>query len=109
MPMVSMKMSAEEAKDYTSCTMDSKGPEYPYGLCISLNEEALAKLGITELPPVGAAFMIHAHAKVESTSAHSDSAGEEERSMSLQITDLGLEMRSPDAAQSMYPNSNMSS
>ena len=54
MAMVNMKMSATEAKEYGGeATMASDAPEYPYGLCIRLDDDALEKLGITALPAIG--------------------------------------------------------
>lgn len=100
--MVNMKMSAEEAKEATSCS-PTDGPEYPYGLCIDLDDDALAKLGITELPAVGAKMTLHALAVVTRTGANTTQGQETENRVGLQITDLELAPASaPTAAARLY-------
>jgi len=87
--MVSMKMTAKESKAETMpSTM--KAPEYPYGLRIRLDEEAIKKLGMKELPPVDKVVKLYAAAYVCNVSSHDSSEGGSNRSMELQITDLAL-------------------
>ena len=83
------KERKEEAAEMASGKY--KGPEYPYGLSITLNEETLAKVGIEELPRVGDEMRIEAVAKVTSVSMRSDKSDEDERCVSLQITELACE------------------
>src|SRR6266849_2346217 len=64
------KERKEEAAEMASGKY--KGPEYPYGLSTTLNEETLAKVGIEELPRVGDEMRIEAVAKVTSVSMRSD-------------------------------------
>lgn len=45
MALVNMKMSREEAKEYNTIDSPDNGPQYPYGLCIDLNDDSLEKLG----------------------------------------------------------------
>lgn len=85
--MVNMKMSKEEAKEQTLLD-EPKQEEYPFGLCISLDDESLQKLGIKEIPKVGAEYTFEAKAVVTRTSSSSDTQGEDESTISLQITDL---------------------
>ncbi len=87
------KERKEEAAEMTPGKY--KGPEYPYGLSITLNEETLAKLGIEELPRVGDEMRVEAMAKVTSVSMRSDKSDEDERCVGLQITELACE---PDGA-----------
>lgn len=87
-----MKMSKEEADEqYGSPTKLADTPEYPYGLEISLNDEAIAQLGLDPLPAVGKEMMIRARVKVSRTSAHETMGGEAEKCLSLQITDMAVE------------------
>ena len=108
MAMVSMKMDPKEAKSEGLCCEPCDGPEYPYGLCIDLNNEALAKLGIKTLPPVGMIVTIQAKATVTSTSSNSRQGGEQEMRASLQITDLDVAQDDgKSAAQKLYAASDM--
>jgi hypothetical protein len=87
--MINMKHSKDEAKQYTEASpMDE--PQYPYGLCLSLHDDELKKLGITSLPAVGAEMTINAKVFVKSTSAYNTQKGESEMSMDLQITDMEI-------------------
>lgn len=103
MAMVNMKMSREEAKEYSEPTaMDA--PEYPYGLCLDLDDDALEKLGITSLPAVGTQMTITARVYVKSTSAYNTQGGESESRMSVQITDMeiGAAGTQGNAATALY-------
>lgn len=87
--MINMKMSAEEAKEgYNSGMMDQ--PEYPYGLCISLDDGSLEKLGITALPKVGSEMQITARCVVTSVGSNQVQGGDLESRVSLQITDMSV-------------------
>lgn len=71
-------------------------PTYPYGLCISLDDESIKKLGLEgEMPDVGTLVHFCAMAKVTSVSEHeqegTDGAKTSCRRVELQITTLGLE------------------
>lgn len=102
MALVNMKMSAEEAREeYEPTAADA--PEYPYGLSLNLDDESLAKLGITTLPAVGTTMTLTARVEVCSTSQYSNRKGENETSLSLQITDMELAAgAAPDAATILY-------
>jgi hypothetical protein len=65
-------------------------PLYPWGLSVTLDEEALDALGMTELPEVGKPMRLEALVDVTSVSSN-ESKGGASRSVSLQITDLCLE------------------
>lgn len=107
MAMANMKMSREEAKEYSE-PMATDAPEYPYGLCIDLNDDSLEKLGITSLPAVGTVVTIQAKAIVTSTSSNSTQGGEQEMRASLQITDMEVETGdAKSAVQRLYAKSNM--
>lgn len=87
--MINMKTSKEEAQEQMQPTA-ADAPEYPYGLTICLDEESMAKLGITELPKVGTQMQITALVTVCSTSQYSTQGGEDESNLSLQITDMEI-------------------
>lgn len=89
MALVDMTMSAEEAREEMEPTADD-AQKYPYGLSISLDDESLAKLGITSLPEVGKQMTLTARVEVCSTSQYADRKGEAEKSLSLQITAMEL-------------------
>ena len=67
-----------------------ESPRYPYGLNLRLENEAIDKLGIKEMPEVGEEVMVMAKAKVESCSMNEQSDGKKYRTISLQITDMML-------------------
>lgn len=103
MAMVNMQMSAEEAREMTQPTADD-APRYPYGLCICLDDDALEKLGLTQLPAVGTAMTLTARVEVSSTSAYQTRGGESEARLELQITDmeLGTAPASANAVNTLY-------
>lgn len=103
--MINMKMSKEEAKEYTE-PQPSDAPQYPYGLSIDLDDDSLEKLGITELPKVGAEMMITARVVVTSTSSYDTQGGEPEARVCLQITDMEL-AGAPTGAAAVYSASKM--
>jgi len=98
--MVNMEMTKEEAKEYGGlcCAGDSedKGPKYPWGLQISLDDGSLEKLGITELPPVGTTMLVQAQVTVTSASSSQRQSGDVEQRVELQITDMELSPPSSD-------------
>jgi hypothetical protein len=106
MAMVNMKMSAEERKEYEPATVESSAPDYPYGLCIHLDDDALEKLGITSMPAVGTEVMVMAKAVVKGTSAYARNGEADHRSVELQITDMELGQSSAggNAAATLYGN-----
>lgn len=109
MTMVSMKMSPKEAQAETCCAPEAgEGPEYPYGLRLELDDDALAKLGINVLPSVGSPVIIQARATIVSTSSDTTQDGKQRQRASVQITDMDMQVgdgKSP--AQQLYANSNM--
>lgn len=106
MAMVNMKMNASERKEYDSPELSSEQSEYPYGLCIRLDDDALKKLGMTELPAVGTEVMVMAKAFVKSTSAYARNGEDGHRDVELQMTDieLGQVAASTNAASALYGN-----
>lgn len=102
MKLVSMKQSPKEVKEQSEPVKD-EGPRYPYGLCLTLNEEALTKLGIKELPKVGESFTIAAKGTI--TMARSmETQGHNSKGVDLQITDLGVSSGEKKSdSETLYP------
>lgn len=94
--MNSMKLTSAEAKEEVSYDSDSKGPEYPYGLTICLDDESLSKLGLKSLPDVGVVMYLEAKVKVCSKSQYDNQDGATSN-LSLQITDMELTETDDDA------------
>lgn len=99
--MANMKMDKSEAEAHMP-TAVADSPEYPYGLRLELTEEAIGKLGLNSLPKVGSKMAINARVEVSSASQYDSKEGGKRRSISLQITDLGLgpdvEAKNPEEA-----------
>lgn len=104
MALQNMKMTPREAGTALCCDSTSdNAPEYPYGLCIDLNTEALERLGFDTLPAVGTVVEVVARATVQSVSSRDD-GNSPSRNVSLQITDMDVQPSRSDAdlAQRMY-------
>jgi len=107
--MVDMaKSPAEIKKDMPSMVSPSYKaavPSYPYGLCISLNEDDLAKLGMDDcqLPSIGDMIHLAAMAKVTSVSENQttaeDGAVKKCCRIELQITHLATENEDEETAR----------
>ena len=92
--MVSMKRSAaDKAEEKSGTPMEATAPDYPWGLCITIDGDELAKLGI-ELPKVGQKFHLDAMAvcTMARQEANASTSGDasEYKCCSLQITDLSI-------------------
>lgn len=99
-----MKMSPEEAQEQYGSSPVSEAPQYPYGLQIQLDEEALAKLGLPVLPQVGEKMIITARVEVTSVSQYENQMSGKEKNVSLQITDmeLGADKEDQSAENAIY-------
>jgi hypothetical protein len=88
--LVSMKLDPKKREEKYAESALVDRPLYPWGLSVTLDEEALDALGMTELPEVGKPMRLEA--LVDVTAVRSDETkGGASRSVSLQITDLCLE------------------
>lgn len=106
--MISMKLSPQEAAEYTGAVAPAPGdaPAYPYGLCLCLNDETLKKLGYTDPPAVGTEMMLQAKVVVTSTGVNQQQDGDKEARCDMQITDMELASASrPDPAQVLFGKS----
>lgn len=86
--MVSMARTPSAIKKGMN-PVSSMASKYPYGVSISLDNDTLKKLGITELPEMGDEYQIIGVAKVTHASSASSEAGQN-TSMELTITHLNL-------------------
>lgn len=89
--LVDLKMSRKDmAEEATPAA--SQNP-YPYGVCLNLDTDELAKLGITSdnLPAVGDEFQIEAIGKVTRVSENDTEGGAYDCGVSIQITAMALE------------------
>ena len=82
-----MKLTRSEKTEEAEIATDT--PDYPYGLTLNLDQDALEKLGI-ELPDVGDSFFVVAIAKVKAVSEH-QSDEHSSQDVSLQIEQLSLD------------------
>ncbi len=103
--MVDMKMDKKEKEKMVpqpiSTQGKDKGPEYPYGLKIELDNESLDKMDIdlSEFD-VGDNVMIMAKAKISSKSIDKNEGDDKERKrMAFQITHLCLEAGEEDEGE----------
>lgn len=108
MDMVNMKLTKEkrEPKGETALT-NSEGPEYPYGLSISLDNDGLEKIGIKEMPELGKTMILHAKVEVTNISENQNQREKPHRSLVLQITDMAIEdiKEKKDVTGSLYGES----
>lgn len=90
--MISMKMSDEEKKEYGSPSLVSGQSDYPYGLCLTLDDEQLESLGINDLPEAGKSMVIQARVLVTNVNQRpdDDDDGKPEATIQLQITDMEI-------------------
>lgn len=109
MKMIDMKRTVESEKS-TMLAQETRD-EYPWGLRMSLDNETLAKLGMTDLPKVDAEYKLVALACVVSVSQNESADGEPRRNVELQIEQMMLmpaaeedEGESGDMAKKMYPS-----
>jgi hypothetical protein len=81
----------------------SSGPDYPYGLCLTLQKEELAKLGITDLPEVGDEMEMDIRVKVVGVRSSASEGNDASKSVDLQITHIGGEEPEEDTpANTLY-------
>ena len=98
--MINLKQSPE-AGDSTVVGSDSP---YGYGTCISLSDEQVKALGLTNVK-IGAKVKISAFGIVESLRAEVDSSDEAGAVYaSIQLTDMEATPASSVNVQSMYPS-----
>lgn len=90
MKLVSLELKTEEAKEETMEAREAERPRYPYGTCLYLDEVALKKLGITDIPEVGDELRIMAVGKVTGTSSREYEGGSHQ-TLDIQLTEMACE------------------
>lgn len=97
--LADMRLTKSQKKkmfgNYCSPVAGGGGPDYPWGMEITLDSVALDKLGIDELPDAGELCQIMAVGKVTRVSS-SASDKKTERSVTVQITRLSLVAQDTD-------------
>lgn len=102
MELVNLKSGTDTYQDESGKTQTRD--DYPWGLCINLDNETLKKLGATP-QPVGSMVMITARAVIKNTSSRESEEGVKHEA-SLQITDMAIGAASGEApktaAETLY-------
>lgn len=88
--LINMENTPAEAKEMVNPAADG-GPKYPWGLCITLNNDSLEKLGVKTLPTVGTEVTIIAKATISAGRVNATEADGTSSSMDLQITDMQID------------------
>lgn len=85
-----MKSPPPKKSETGACCDAPSGSAYPYGLVLRLGDDELKKLGITDLPKVGAELHLIAKVEVVSVSDYDSKDGGDHESVEYQITDMAL-------------------
>lgn len=96
--MVDMKRTPAEKVEAAAPPMPQEAPDYPYGLCICLDQECLDKLELDSDCEVGDTIHLVAFAKVKACSEEVVN-GERKCRIDLQITDLAVEDEDEEGEQ----------
>lgn len=97
MPLKSMRLTPKrDDVDVNSTVLtgdapQEAGPNFPFGLMISLDNDSLAMLKMDQLPDVGESFSMVARVEVVGTSERENNKGDSFKNVDLQITDMALE------------------
>lgn len=86
-----MRLSREERKEMAEPMSVGDMPEYPYGLRLHLDQDEIAKLGIS-LPDVGEQFVVVGIGVVTSVSQHKGEAHTSQH-VEVQLEKLAFESR----------------
>lgn len=101
--MVNLALTPDQAKE--EYDINAEQPKYPYGTSLYIDEDIMAKLGMTELPKVGSQIKISAMATVTSVSQRQEANGETCQNVELQITDM--ELGAPQQTKTDLERANM--
>ena len=112
MKLVNLKLSPEEAKEASPEVQETKGPAYPWGLTLNLDEETIAKLDLEGEGEVGDTCHIVAEGMITGYTEHKMEDGESRKTLTIQITDLYVEPYENDEdeddqksdAKKLYPS-----
>lgn len=107
MSEMSNMMISEEAVD-GQLGEAASSPKYPYGLRISLDEKAIQKMGMGDMPQVGKKMKMMAMVEVVEVRQYDRNDGDSDRGIDLQITDMAMmandEERVRSAEEALYGN-----
>lgn len=104
MPLVSMEQPKKKESTDKPVEVSSYYEKYPYGLRITLNKEALKKLGLSSKDfSSGQTGTLEASYTVISTSDRTSIEGGDNMSVELQITGLALSQNKKKSAQVAKP------
>ena len=103
MKMAHMKSEAKTEPVETDAA--PKGPDYPYGLRLSLGKDEMSKLGMKEMPEVGSEHEFTVRGKVVGSHMDAREGQTDSQGVEYQITHMGREEpeAKSDAAKSLYP------
>ena len=101
--MVDLKLTKADREKLNSLgpqpVRDNDGPEYPYGLSISIDTDLIKKLGI-EAMEVGDTVMVHAMGKVVRKSVTEKGDSDKATSIEIQLQQMSIETEE-DAGKKM--------
>lgn len=90
-PMVDLRRTPEEKSELASIESYSP-PDYPYGLCLSLDKDTLEKLEVDfDGVEIGETYHLFVMAKVTAKSRNESVSGEPRECIELQVTHMGAE------------------
>ncbi len=87
--LINMQMSKKDAKNEFGAVDEEKGPRFPHGLTLNLNDMTLKKLGISTLPDVGTEMLVVGVGKVSRASENRRQGGVD-RDVSIQLESLDV-------------------
>jgi hypothetical protein len=93
MKLIDMKLPKKDKKGTLNSPVatDFQHEEYPYGLCIRLNNDQIDKLGIFDNMDVDMDVVINAKATIKSKEKSEMQGGKSDKSLSIQIKEFGIE------------------
>lgn len=104
--MKTTNMACDDGDEYATASYGGM-PKYPYGLCLSLNEDQCEKLGISKALKPGTILTIQASAVVTSATERLEDDGDDKGndvSLQVQITEMGCQVNGTmrNAAAELY-------
>ncbi len=101
--MVDMEFTKKERENYyggmaAPAEKSDSGPHYPWGLQLRLEKPELDKLGMKELPKIGAEMYVCARVRVTEVASAFRDQGNDSKVVSLQVTHLELSDKEPEEA-----------
>lgn len=98
--MKSMMISEGEKRESSVLSVVDDKPSYPYGLKITLDPDTIAKLGLSDVPEVGAKMGIIGMAEVVAVNKVEGRGDVDSFSVELQIQDFDVKTESKESKAS---------